>query len=150
MSQSPVILRFFLVFLTPSRKMPKKFLKLVHDRPFPHLFPNLNCQSVSVRPFALPADFTFHFAFSISLFIFHCLRRVLHHQSAQEHMDGRTDTKLWLTFTSQNNALDNKLPRTRVSNPRPMVQCVNYVSTHYKNGTTIKAVGYTIYASASR
>jgi len=51
--------------------------------------------------------------------------------------DRRTDARFWLAFTSQNNALDNKLPRTRVSNPRPMATCVKYVSTHYKNGTTI-------------
>jgi len=71
--------------------MTKKFLKLVHDRPFPQLFPNLNCQNVSVHPFALPANFTLHFAFNISLFIFHFLCCVLHLQSAQEYMDGQTD-----------------------------------------------------------
>lgn len=65
--------------------------------------------------------------------------------SKRTRTHGRTDAKLWLTFTSQNNALDNKLPRTRVSNPRPKATCVNYVSAHYKNGTTIKAVSYNIY-----
>ena len=90
LAQSPAIWILFAVLLTPSKKIPQKFLKLVHDRPFPHLFPNLDCQNVSVRPFVLPANFTFHFAFTISLFIFHCLCRVLHLQSAQEHMDGRT------------------------------------------------------------
>lgn len=115
-------------FPNSLQKNAKKVPQIGSRPPLPTSLPKSDCQNVSVRPFALPTNFTFHFAFSISLFIFHCLCCVLHLQIAQEHIDGRTDARLWLTFTSQNNALDNKLPRRRVSSPRPMATCVKYVT----------------------
>jgi hypothetical protein len=99
--------------------MTKTFLKLVHDRPFPHLFPNLNCQNVSVHPFALllilhftsPSIFPYlSFIFYVVCYIFKAYKNIW--------TDRRTVARFWLTFTSQNNTLDNKLPRTSVSNPR--------------------------------
>lgn len=145
MAQSLAILRLFVDFLIPSRKMPKKFLKLVHDRPFPHLFPNLTARMYLSVPlhFLLILHFTSPSVFPYLSFIVYVVCYIF-----KSHKNILTDGR---TLDSGSHSHPKTMPWTTncpeegcpARDPWPHVS--NMLRTHYKNDKTIKAVSYTIY-----